>query len=474
MSIFYKPSDGWAADVIPFYWKGEYHLFYLKDYRDRAGRGEGTPWWHLGTRDFVSFSDYGEALPRGKPDDQDLYVFTGSVTEADGRFHIFYTGHNPYFRKGGRPEQGVMHAVSDDLLHWIKVPRDTFYSPQERYEAHDWRDPFVFWNESAGEWWMLLAARLKEGLPRRRGCTALCTSKDLRGWQVQEPLYAPGLYFTHECPDLFRLGDWWYLVFSEFSQACLTRYRMSRSSHGPWLTPADDAFDVRALYAAKTASDGQRRFLFGWNPTREGEKDSGSWQWGGNIVVHEIRQDGDGALSVRPPETVEEALHHPLPVAFSAGVGDFTGGANGLSLNGQASFACASAGSLPDTCRIEAGLIFSAGTPAFGMFLRLDEAFEAGYYLRFEPARQRVVFDAWPRAGDIPYQIGLERPLALAAGKPVRLKAFIDGPVLEIYLDDQIALSARMYDRQQGSWGFFVEAGELGVEGVEVGRLMID
>ena len=32
--VFYKPSDGWVADVIPFYWDGAYHLFYLKDYRE--------------------------------------------------------------------------------------------------------------------------------------------------------------------------------------------------------------------------------------------------------------------------------------------------------------------------------------------------------------------------------------------------------------------------------------------------------
>ena len=47
MSILYTPDDGVAADFIPFYWNGEYHLFYLKDYRDHEGHGEGTPWWHL-------------------------------------------------------------------------------------------------------------------------------------------------------------------------------------------------------------------------------------------------------------------------------------------------------------------------------------------------------------------------------------------------------------------------------------------
>lgn len=54
---------------------------------------------------------------------------------------------------------------------------------------------------------MLLAARLKEGPAGRRGCVALCASKDLTGWEVRDPFWAPYLYTTHECPDLFRMGN---------------------------------------------------------------------------------------------------------------------------------------------------------------------------------------------------------------------------------------------------------------------------
>jgi beta-fructofuranosidase len=86
MSIFYRPANGVAADFIPFYWDGAYHLFYLKDYRDVEGHGEGTPWFHLVTRDFVQFEDWGEALPRGPAGTQDVWVFTGSVIERDRTF----------------------------------------------------------------------------------------------------------------------------------------------------------------------------------------------------------------------------------------------------------------------------------------------------------------------------------------------------------------------------------------------------
>ncbi|MBZ0288496.1 MAG: hypothetical protein K8I30_12840, partial [Anaerolineae bacterium] len=67
---------------------------------------------------------------------------------------FFYTGHNPHFRAAGKPEQAVMHATSPDLVTWTKDPANPIlFSDFERYEPHDWRDPFVFWNDEAREWW---------------------------------------------------------------------------------------------------------------------------------------------------------------------------------------------------------------------------------------------------------------------------------------------------------------------------------
>lgn len=468
MSLFYKPADGWLADVIPFFWQGVYHLFYLKDFRDAATHGEGTPWCHLTTTDFVHVVDHGEVLPRGRRDEQDLFVFTGSVIEHAGQFHIFYTGHNPHFEQMGKPAQAVMHAVSDDLYTWRKVPEDTFTTPADRYEMHDWRDPFVFWDDAANEFRMLLAARLKQGASRRRGCTALCASNDLRHWHVSEPLWTPALYYTHECPDLFRMGDWWYLIFSEFSEACVTRYRMSRSQNGPWRAPANDTFDGRAFYAAKTASDGHNRYLFGWNPTREGETDDGRWQWGGNLVVHQLRQQSDGTLAVDMLASVRQAMQAQQPVTFSAGTGQCTAQDNGVQLTAQGGFSCATAGALPDACHIQATATFHAGARTFGLMLRASEDCEAGYFIRFEPAMQRLVFDTWPRAGDKPAMCELERPIRLQADEPLIIDVLVDGSVCEVYAGGAIAMSARLYNHPRGQWGVFASEGDVRFEQVSL------
>lgn len=478
MRIFYRPDDGVLADVIPFYWQGVYHLFYLKDYRDEAGHGPGTPWFHLVTRDFVSFEEWGEALPRGDREAQDLWVFTGSAIEREGRFVIFYTGHNRNFRGTGKPVEAVMRATSDDPRTWTKDASFGFFAP-EGYEPDDWRDPFVFWNEDAGEYWMLLAARAKEGPSGRRGCVALAASRDLETWEVRPPFWSPNLYFTHECPDLFRMGDWRYLVYSTFSERHVTHYRMSRRLSGPWLAPADDAFDGRGYYAAKTAGDRERRFLFGWLPTRQKERDDGAWEWGGDLVVHELRPRPDGTLAVRLPETVRATFARALPLSYRAILGEWESlgageeslpeaeGADGgppleapITYRARATsrFSALSLGALPRACMVEASVTLTPGTVSAGLLLRAEGALEGGYSVRLEPARGRLVVDRWPRPGDQPFM--LERPLSISPGRPVRLRVLIDDTCLVLYADDETALSCRMYEPRGSELGLFVTEGE--------------
>lgn len=515
MPTFYRPADGVAADFIPFYWNGHYHLFYLKDYRDVAGHGEGTPWWHLVSDDFVTFHDWGEALPRGPKDSQDLYVFTGSTIERTGLFHIFYTGHNHHFTNTEKPVQQVMHATSADLRVWTKDASFMFRAPAELYEKDDWRDPFVFWNAEANEYWMLLAARRKAVVPsRNRGCIALAASKDLHDWRVLEPFWAPDEYFTHECPDLFRISEWYYLVYSTFSERCVTHYRMSKSLAGPWLCPANDTFDGRAYYAAKTAGeDGNRyigesekhlkkilsmiehsgsvlefdeadaalgrrelnrapaprakmqaacrRFVFGWLPTRNDQKDDGCWQWGGNLVAHEITQRTDGTLSVRAPSTLLQQFRHEIPLGIGSTLGNWSVKKvrkEAVTAPAVGRFSAATLAQMPDECLIETSIRFKRGTTNCGLLLRADEKLDSYYQVRLEPANQRMVIDRWPRPGDQPSM--LERPLPLGAGKAVKLQAFVDGSCLVVYADDEVALSCRMYDHASGALGLFVTEGE--------------
>lgn len=456
--IFYRSKNGCTGDVIPFYDKGTFYLFYLHDFRNHDVYGEGTPWYYLTTKDFVTYEEHGEVIPRGNKESQDLYVFTGSVfKEAEGKYHIFYTGHNPHLRKQGKPEQAVMHAVSSDLKHWEKVPEDTFYAPTDIYEPHDWRDPYVFFNEEKKEYWMLLAARTREGAAIRKGCTALCVSKDLKNWKAAQPLWAPSYFYTHECPDLFKMGEWWYLIYSEFSDKCITRYRMAKSLNGPWLAPRDDAFDGRAYYAAKTATDGQKRYLFGWNPTKNGS-DYKPWEWGGNLVVHEVFQRENGLLGVKMPETVRDYFGKEIA---SIGTINMQCPEGFLTHPIEAN--------LGPSYKISAKVSFSSDSTKLGIQLRHDRQNDSSYAYVLDTTRNRLVFSIipnhpWNRAN---FE-NVERGIVLQENKAYDLDILVEEDVCVAYFDHSVALSSRMYANAGHGISLFVADGNARFENVKL------
>lgn len=458
-TIFYRAADGFTADVIPFYDQGEFHLFYLHDYRNRPVHGEGTPWYRISTKDFVRYTEHGEMIPRGTPHEQDLYVFTGCVIRHQHTYHLFYTGHNPHLRQSGLPEQAVMHATSSDMKHWTKLSEDTFFAPSKGYEPHDWRDPFVYFDEGSNQWVMLLAARTTQGTPTRRGITAVCTSPDLNQWTVNPPLYAPQLYFTHECPDLFQIGAWWYLIFSEFSDRRLTRYRMAKSPQGPWITPYDDQFDGRAFYAAKSAASDTERVLFGWVPTKEGETDAGMWQWGGNLMSHGLHQRSDGELGEHIVPTISRFFSQRKVLSIHSIT---------LKATQRAQFHPLWTPSTPQY-RLSATLIADKDATRFGIALRYDQDQDHSYLYAIDLPRQQITFDQFPNE---PWRTvnfdGVSRALSIKSNQKITIELLVEDDVCVLYLNNDVALSARMYRSTNSPLALFTMDGTVFFDDVVV------
>ena len=480
--VYYQPEGGWVGDTIPFAYDGKYYIFYLHDKRNGNSEDEygyRTSWNLLVTEDGVHITDYGEVLPVGTYEEADYACYTGSVIKGkDGRFHMFYTAqnnYNPRYHKDGRPLQFVAHAVSDDLLHWTKIPEDTFGADESVYEPWDWRDPFVFYNEEEGCYNMLLAARLTGASEKNGGCVGLCTSDDLVHWEAKQPFFNPESYMTHECPDLFRMGDKWYLVYSTFSEKFVTHYRCADTIHGPWIAPVEDTFDGRAFYAAKTAMVDDERMAFAWVPTKRGDNDFGQYEWGGTLIAHKVQRQPDGRLTVRPPKALEKLFAKEITpkklVDASTEIANMEG-SRGIV-----------AGEMPQTCMIEADIEFAQDTRSFGLAVRQDDCLAQGYYLRFEPFYNRIVADMWPRRvpgvnqwyidGDKPFMVELERPLdyrKLQQDK-VHLRLIADGSILCLYVNDMVALTTRAYAAEQTHWGFTVSDGSIRITNIHMYKI---
>lgn len=473
-NLFYRPENAWVGDLIPYYDNGTYYAFYLHDpriYKDQYA--EDTTWHLAATKDFINVNYEGEAIKRGGDNEPNKNIYTGSIIkDKDNVYHAFYTAYNEDYKVNGKSVQAVMQAVGGDLNHLETVPDFIYNSDGSVYEEFDWRDPYVFWNEEEECYYMLLASRIKDGGELRGGCVSLSKSKDLMNWEYAEPFYYPEMYITMECPEVFKMGDYWYLVFSTFSDRFTTHFRYSKSLKGPWIIPEDDVFDTRANYAIKTASDGERRFAFGWIASKKGETDFGPWDWGGTMVFHEIRQkENSPELYVAPVDGMKDFHKKDCPINSPV---TYNGTFKGQVLESE-TLGAVLYDSPVDRFSLECTFEVMEGTE-FGIALHTDEGMEKGYFLRMNPHNNLVAWDMWPRtnkghyqwqiAGDMPYQIETQRMLPKADKFDVLLVR--ENDICVLYINNQVALSTRMYDHKGGKLGIYVVQGKVKVSSLAI------
>lgn len=461
--MHFQPKQGYVGDIIPFFWEGIYHAFYLLR-RD----GHLLAYAHAASRDLVHWEELPMALEPGGPDEPDTDgCWTGSVIERGGTFHLFYTGH--VAKSAHYPSQSICHATSSDLVHWDKDPGNPLLLPDRRwYEDTDWRDPFVFWNADADCYWALISAREKGTATPRRGCIAVATSRDLEDWEAGPPLWTPFAVGVPECPDLFRMGDRWYLIYSTME----TRYRTAPRIRGPWKACWEETLDGPRFYAAKTISDGKRRFLLGWLATREGETDEGKWEWGGLMATpRELSAAPDGSLAMSPNEGAVREFTDP---ALQSGEGSYAVRTGRWTQQEGWLVGCAPAGfgfllfhERLDDFFVSFTVTVSGASGSAGLLLRMDDRLEAGYQLCLEPSRCRVALRAWNPYGDTtPLQ---DRPLPSRARR-LRCQVFVQGSAIEVFVNDRVSLTYRLYQRAAGSFGLYVQNGSARFEHLTVVR----
>lgn len=314
---YYKPAVGYVGDPMPFFdpVAGDFKVLYLQDFRPNP---EGTyhPIWGVSTKDAAHYTALGELVSCGTLKSQDAAIGTGSTIydEASKLYYTFYTG-NKYKPTGDESAQVVMVATSPDFKTWTKSRTFLLKGQDFGYDKNDFRDPFVFKGDD-GKFHMLVSTK-KGG----KGSLAEFVSDDLKNWTDN------GVFMTmmwdrfYECPDLFKMGDYWYLVYSEIHHAVRrVQYFKGRTLDelkactandvARWPDAHEGFLDSRGLYAGKTASDGTNRYLWGWCPTRSGKDNTAVGaspaepEWAGNLVCYKLIQHEDGTLTLGEVEAI--------------------------------------------------------------------------------------------------------------------------------------------------------------------------
>ncbi|MBR3521725.1 MAG: DUF4975 domain-containing protein [Prevotella sp.] len=480
---YYKPAIGRVGDPMPFYDQkaGDFKVLYLQEY-DNNPAFRFHPIWGLSTTDGCNYTSMGEVLPTATSDfAQDAALGTGcaAYNEKDGLYYIYYTGHNGNCEN----REVVLRASSTDFKTWTKDISWSLKGPDYGYSSNDFRDPQIFTTED-GIYHMVISTYPSWG---GDPVFAEFKSSDMKNWEHVgrfKMIWDRML----ECPDIFKMGDYWYLVYSESLKRSWSRkvkYMMAKSfdelkkcfDDGPkW--PADGhegVLDSRAFYAGKTASDGTDRFIWGWCPYRSGadihEKnvsvgggDGNEPNWSGALVCHKIIQHADGTLTLGAVPEMDDKyiMQQDVKVMESNGYSNNT-------LSGDNAYVLFNR--LGTHNHISFTVTTSNNWDKFGISLVRGTDSKKYYTMVVNPEdenHRKVNFEQEGEEGqgfiDGIDGYWFERP----QDNIYNIDIYTDNSVIVMYINDVCAYTQRIYGIQKNCWSINNYGGSVTVTNVEV------
>lgn len=485
-NIYRMVSDGTRiGDVMPYYdaATSAFYIYYLKDIWNDA-TNKRHPWYGFKTTDFYAYTQLsvGEILSCSTNScAQNFALGTGNIIKSGTKFYAFYTGHNPNYPSSCvTKKEGIMLATSTGLNKNFthNTTFATIYPPVGLGfdENENFRDPYVFWDASTSNYIMLVSAR-KQDSGVWKGVIAKYTSTNLLNWTYSNIMYDGGTqnFFMMETPEIFMIGSTYYLMFSDIDSKYVY-YRKSSSVNGPWSLPVgSDRLDGTGFYAAKTATNGTDRYIFAWTNILSGNTDEGVWAWGGNLAVHKIYQKSNGDLAVAIPHTLKNKMemtnYTPIENSQWGNVTPLTGGLS-YELTSSADFDVANVIYDPISLaryKISANVSYSNCNKDFGFMIGACDGFDNFYSLRFVPSQNRFSLDKINRSTLTTTTIAYnDVPYVFAANTDYDIQIVIENSMLVVYINNEVALSNRVYKASNTNWGIFADNSTVKFNNIKV------
>lgn len=270
------------------FFRGKYHVFF--QHNPYAPHWDRMHWGHAVSEDLIHWEELPIALYPDQDYENEGGCFSGCAVVKDDRLYLFYTSVS-HERK-----QTQSVVFSDDGIHFVKYEGNPVIS-KNPLGYPDFRDPKV---AQFGEIYYMVAGTGDQ----ESGKVLLFSSLDLLNWNYEGVLFE-GREFAPciECPDFFRMGNKYVLMFSrmnmserstyfvigDFRNGQLLDFVISRPEWGP------------DFYAPQTFFDGKRRIMIGW-----------MYHWGKTAPVG---CPFAGALSVPRELTLSEGKMLNFPVS---------------------------------------------------------------------------------------------------------------------------------------------------------------
>jgi beta-fructofuranosidase len=237
----------------------------------------------------------------------------------------------------------------------------------------------------------------------------------------------------------------------------VVHYRISDSVNGPFVKPERDTVDGNGFYAGRLETDGEHLYVVGWNGTKFDHEDENDYDWAGNMVVHQLEQQPDGTLRPVPNEKVVAAMSHALTLEPVLMTDTVTAEENSFRLKGD-QYELVQFQALDGTTRLEADVSGWGEEDLFGLAFAPDTENVGAMNYVFHPKENRVEFFNTDNIVEMDAQSFID--FDFSGRDSIHITLLIGDGVATLYLDNEAALTARMYRSQGTNWQIFgVNAG---------------
>lgn len=442
--LHYTPEDGWFGDPMPLYHNGVYHVYYTKLHP--TGR---LVWGHISSYDLIHYTEHPDPFTLDAPNSPRN---TGCVFWGEGKFHAYYA---LYSEETGR--YGMYHCESGDGILFTRQPELCFERPEQWYQQDGtFRDPFVFFDSDSGLYRMVFCAKEKregDSADFFSGTVGQAVSRDLKIWECLPPLKITGVGTTLECPEVYRDGDRWVLIYYWRE----TRFRTAAALDGLWERGAVISPDHFDFMAGRHLFDGRRHLLFGWIPRRD--CDCAERIWGGHMLFpRELRMEDGRTSKTRFAREITRLFSRKdgniLPEKAILCGEKVEADGNGLRFAPVKGGCMALWESLADCCYIQMDIGMSSSWGTVSILLGNQGKTEKGYALHIDPSegviRLRRHYE-WDQSGEI-----AEVPCRCAAGRKIRLEILRHNQILEVCVNTEQTLVSRLLEDSAGGMAIAV------------------
>ncbi len=466
---FYKPANGETGDPMTYYNEADqtFYVFYLLEIHSSAYSKGGI--YLSKTKDFANFGGIQSSILVGDKNSRDEAIGTGTCIKKDNTYHFFYTSFSGAF---GDYTQVAVKATSTDLINWTKKLNPVTTQAPTGFERGEFRDPTVYWDDTRNKYVLAIAGRTNN-----KAAIVRYQSDDLNNWEQIEPIIAttsdnPQAFeiqtdsWITECPDIFKMGGKWYMVFSRLNRDVhrKTYYRIADNPNGPWRKCGNhETFDGLYLYAAKTVSDGTNRYVSGWASSGQRFNSMNELDWGGALITHKLTQQPDGKLYPQIPDAVNSKFTKSVEYQDIKKEGNISGNKGNYTINnGKVVF-----NRNTSSIKIEMKIDASQAAKKFGIAFGAYENQEDAYKLTFDTSSD----NAYARPALFMYQRGQEldfTPLIVPENKIFNIKIIIEKSLCVMYINDNVAFTNRISNMEQNPWMIFSEEGNVTFSNIQV------